>query len=204
MRRRERVPAGLRPGYRVSSRYFTLIVCPPQRRLAGAARLGIVASRKLGDAVRRNRAKRLIREVFRHLEPLPVAAARSRRDPPPRIVRCSLQRPRARFPHRLAARRLAAPACPCRLTLHAGDAVRLERRAARRAGADPRLSAAVLPHFCRLVPVPSLVLAPMPPKRLSDTASSAVAALAIRRLMRCHPFGGHGDRSRADLDFDSN
>jgi ribonuclease P protein component len=29
------------------------------------ARLGIVASRKLGDAVRRNRAKRLIREIFR-------------------------------------------------------------------------------------------------------------------------------------------
>ena len=37
------------------------------------ARLGIVASRKLGDAVRRNRAKRLIRELFRHLDPLPVA-----------------------------------------------------------------------------------------------------------------------------------
>jgi ribonuclease P protein component len=31
----------------------------------GGARLGIVASRKLGDAVRRNRAKRLIREMFR-------------------------------------------------------------------------------------------------------------------------------------------
>ena len=31
----------------------------------GTARLGIVASKKLGDAVHRNRAKRLIRDVFR-------------------------------------------------------------------------------------------------------------------------------------------
>jgi ribonuclease P protein component len=32
---------------------------------SSASRLGIVASRKLGGAVVRNRAKRLIREVFR-------------------------------------------------------------------------------------------------------------------------------------------
>jgi ribonuclease P protein component len=52
-------------GYRVSSRYFTLVLAPGS---SPQARLGIVASRKLGDAVRRNRAKRLIREVFRHLD----------------------------------------------------------------------------------------------------------------------------------------
>lgn len=33
------------------------------------ARLGIAATRKFGQSVERNRAKRLIREVFRHQKP---------------------------------------------------------------------------------------------------------------------------------------
>jgi ribonuclease P protein component len=49
-------------GAKVHSRYSTVFIMPN----AGAVgRLGIAATRKLGGAVRRNRAKRLIREVFR-------------------------------------------------------------------------------------------------------------------------------------------
>jgi len=40
-----------------------------QANQLGRARLGIAATRKLGDAVVRNRAKRLVREVFRRNKP---------------------------------------------------------------------------------------------------------------------------------------
>jgi ribonuclease P protein component len=49
-------------GSRVHSRYCTLFILP---NVYAVGRLGIAATRKLGDAVQRNRAKRLIREVFR-------------------------------------------------------------------------------------------------------------------------------------------
>jgi ribonuclease P protein component len=49
-------------GRRAHGRYLTIIAAPT----AGpSSRLGIVASKKLGGAVVRNRAKRLIRQVFR-------------------------------------------------------------------------------------------------------------------------------------------
>jgi ribonuclease P protein component len=65
VRRREEFQRVFDSNYKVSSRYFTLLFAPGG---SSTPRLGIVASRKLGDAVRRNRAKRLIREVFRRLD----------------------------------------------------------------------------------------------------------------------------------------
>jgi len=49
-------------GAKVHSRYSTVFIMP---NAGTVGRLGIAATRKLGGAVRRNRAKRLIREVFR-------------------------------------------------------------------------------------------------------------------------------------------
>jgi ribonuclease P protein component len=40
-----------------------------KQRESGSARLGIAATRKMGGAVERNRAKRIVREVFRHHKP---------------------------------------------------------------------------------------------------------------------------------------
>ena len=49
-------------GARVHSRYATVYLLANEREVG---RLGIAATKKLGGAVQRNRAKRLIREVFR-------------------------------------------------------------------------------------------------------------------------------------------
>jgi ribonuclease P protein component len=66
LRRRTEFQHVFDTGHRAHGRLLTLLLAPNQ---AGISRLGIVASRKLGDAVRRNRAKRLIREVFRRNPP---------------------------------------------------------------------------------------------------------------------------------------
>ena len=69
VRRSGEYQRAFKAGIRVHGRFFTFVMSPNG---AASARLGIVASRKLGDAVTRNRAKRLIREVFRRMaSPIP-------------------------------------------------------------------------------------------------------------------------------------
>jgi ribonuclease P protein component len=62
-------------GRRVRARFVTLIGRP---NAMDRDRLGIIASRKLGGAVTRNRAKRRLREVFRRQDP-DLSAARGHR-----------------------------------------------------------------------------------------------------------------------------
>lgn len=51
-------------GRRMSTACFNLLVCKTE---AGASRIGIIVGKRFGIAVRRNRAKRLFRELTRHV-----------------------------------------------------------------------------------------------------------------------------------------
>jgi ribonuclease P protein component len=62
IRRRPEFQQVYASGARVHSRFSTVFLLPNG---SSVGRLGIAATRKLGGAVQRNRAKRLIREVFR-------------------------------------------------------------------------------------------------------------------------------------------
>ncbi len=66
VKRRPEFEAIYEQGARIHSRSFTMFVLPSSRR---HARLGVAATRKLGGAVVRNRAKRLARELFRRHKP---------------------------------------------------------------------------------------------------------------------------------------
>ncbi|HVO30840.1 MAG TPA: ribonuclease P protein component [bacterium] len=59
----DRVQAGTAAA-RVHTRHF-LVLATPRTGDARTPRLGIIASRRVGSAVRRNRAKRLVRQFFR-------------------------------------------------------------------------------------------------------------------------------------------
>ena len=62
IRRREDFQQVYDRGARHSAKLMTVFILPQP---GGPTRLGIAATRKLGGAVTRNRAKRLIREIFR-------------------------------------------------------------------------------------------------------------------------------------------
>ena len=62
VRRRPEFERVYSEGTRVHGRFMTLFVLPNG---GTAARLGVAATRKIGSAVVRNRAKRLAREIFR-------------------------------------------------------------------------------------------------------------------------------------------
>jgi ribonuclease P protein component len=66
VRRRADFETIYQSGLKVSGRLMTLFV---RRNQGEHARLGVAATRKIGGAVIRNRAKRLTRELFRHHKP---------------------------------------------------------------------------------------------------------------------------------------
>ena len=56
----------IKEGKKLDSRYFSLYVSD---NLLNSTRLGLVVSKKVGNSVRRNRTKRILREAFRSIFP---------------------------------------------------------------------------------------------------------------------------------------
>lgn len=66
IRRRADFQRVYQQGARLQGRYMTIFLLPTELPVA---RLGIAATKKLGGSVKRNHAKRLIREVFKRYTP---------------------------------------------------------------------------------------------------------------------------------------
>ena len=92
-------------GFKRSGRLMTLFT---KERDGGVARLGIAATRKMGGAVERNRAKRVVRELFRHHKPaaaidLVVIPRREMLDAPYEKVEAEFRSLLSRSPRRVNA-----------------------------------------------------------------------------------------------------
>ena len=154
---------------RMKGRYLTVLMAP---NAAGTRRLGIVASRKLGDAVRRNRAKRLIRDIFRRR--IATAASSSGYDlvviPRRELFDAAYRQPRTAI-FAVAVKRCAArcPAPPSRCLAAELCRSRSESRL-------PLLRAykiAVLADVCGFLPVRAVVLGLRGARRSRGTESFA-------------------------------
>ena len=146
-----------------------------REREAGPARLGIAATRKMGAAVERNRAKRLVRELFRHNKP--AAALDVVVVPRREMLDAPFDRIEAEFRSLLNKRARSGEPAPM-----------LSRAALALIRVYKITFSPLFAGSCRYTP------------GCADYMSESIARFGLlrggwigtKRLCRCHPFGGHG------------